>query len=123
MRLQGRLRSASWFWFTVMHECAHIRNGDSLSVDTGLIDGIKGINVTLVEDAAEERANKEAAASLVPPHELDSFIRRVGPLYPKERVIQFANRIKIHPGIIVVQLQHRRDLGHMFLREFLVKIR
>src|SRR5260370_33845647 len=118
MRLQGRLRSASWFWFTVMHECAHIRNGDSLSVDTGLIDGIQGINVTLVEDAAEERTNKEAAASLVPPHELDSFIRRVGPLYPKERVIQFANRIKIHPGIIVGQLQHRGSWGICYCANF-----
>jgi HTH-type transcriptional regulator/antitoxin HigA len=111
------------FWFTVMHECAHIRNGDPLSVDTGLIDGVKGITVTLAEDATEARANTEAAASLVPTEELESFIRRVGPLYSRERVIQFANRIKIHPGIIVGQLQYRRELGYMALREFLVKIR
>ncbi len=110
------------FWFTVMHECSHIRHGDPLSVDTGLVDATKGI-VALVEDGAELRANAEAAAALIPPAELDSFIRRVGPLYPQERIVQFANRVKIHPGIIVGQLQHRRELGYMALREFLVKIR
>jgi HTH-type transcriptional regulator / antitoxin HigA len=111
------------FWFTVMHECAHIRNGDPLSVDTGLVDATKGVTVALVEDEAERLANEEAAASLIPPTELNSFIRRVGPLYPQDRIIQFANRIRIHPGIIVGQLQHRRELGYMALREFLVKIR
>jgi HTH-type transcriptional regulator/antitoxin HigA len=111
------------FWFTVMHECAHIRNGDMLSVDTSLVDATKGVNVALVEDEAERRANEEAAAALVPPNELESFIRRVGPLYREERIIQFANRIKIHPGIIVGQLQYRKELGYMSMREFLVKIR
>jgi HTH-type transcriptional regulator/antitoxin HigA len=111
------------FWFTIMHECSHIRNGDTLSVDTGMIDATKGIVVSLVDDMIEQRANTEAAASLIPSDELDSFIRRVGPLYPRERIVQFANRIKIHPGIIVGQLQHRRELGYMHLREFLVKVR
>ncbi len=111
------------FWFTVMHEFSHIKHGDTLSVDTGLIDGTKGVNITLVEDQSERRANEEAAAALVTPGELDSFIRRVGPLYPRERIIQFANRIQIHPGIIVGQLQHRKELGYMALRDLLVKIR
>ena len=111
------------FWFTLMHEFAHIRNGDALSVDAGLVDGTKGIAVTLVEDEAERAANFQAADSLVPSAELESFIRRVGPLYPKARVIQFSNRLRIHPGIIVGQLQHRKELGYMALREVLVKIR
>jgi HTH-type transcriptional regulator/antitoxin HigA len=111
------------FWFTVLHECSHIRNGDPLSVDTGLVDATRGVAFTLVEDESERRANAEAAAALIPPEELDSFIRRVGPLYPQERIVQFANRIKVHPGIIVGQLQHRKELGYMALREFLVKIR
>jgi HTH-type transcriptional regulator / antitoxin HigA len=111
------------FWFTVMHECSHIRHGDPLSVDTQMIDGAKGVVVPLADDVAEQRANEEAAASLVPPDELDSFMRRVGPLYERRRVIQFANRLKIHPGIIVGQLQHRRELAYALLREFLVKVR
>jgi len=111
------------FWFTLMHECSHIRHGDPLSVDSGLIDETKGIAVTLVENEAERRANKEASDSLVAAAELDSFIRRVGPLYQKARVIQFANRLRIHPGVIVGQLQYRKELTYTSMREFLVKVR
>jgi len=106
-----------------MHEFSHIRNNDPLSVDSGLIDGMKGITVALVQDEAERRANSEAADSLIPNAEMDSFVRRVGPLYQKARVIQFANRIRIHPGIIVGQLQYRKELGYMAMRDVLVKIR
>ncbi len=111
------------FWFTLMHEFAHIRNGDALSIDTDLVDGVKGIAVMLVQDEAERRANEQAASSLIPAHEIDSFIRRVGPLYSKERIIQFAHKIRVHPGIIVGQLQHREEIGYSTNREMLVKVR
>jgi HTH-type transcriptional regulator / antitoxin HigA len=111
------------FWFTVMHEFAHIKNGDALSVDKDMIDATIGIAVMLVEDEAERRANEQASASLIPPEEFDSFIRRVGPLYSKERIVQFAHKIKIHPGIIVGQLQHRNEIGFSSNREMLVKVR
>jgi HTH-type transcriptional regulator/antitoxin HigA len=111
------------FWFTLMHEFAHIKHGDPLSIDSGMVDATKGVAVMLVEDEAERRANEEAANALIPTAELDSFVRRVGPLYPRARVIQFANRLRTHPGIIVGQLQHRKELGYMALREVLVKVR
>lgn len=111
------------FWFTLMHEFEHIRNQDPISVDSGLVDGTRGVTISLVNDIAEERANVGAATALIPAAEIESFIGRVGPFYAKERVIQFANRIRIHPGIIVGQLQHKGELGYMALRDFLVKIR
>lgn len=111
------------FWFTLMHEFAHIRHSDAVSVDSDLIDGIAGIADSLFEDEAEKLANEAAAASLIPPIELESFIRRIGPMYPKERIIQFANKLKIHPGIIVGQLQHKKELGFGNHREQLVKVR
>ncbi len=111
------------FWFTLMHEFAHIKHGDALSVDRDLIDGTIGIAVMLVEDEAEQKANEAASNSLVPSRELDSFISRVGPLYSKERIIQFAHKMKIHPGIIVGQLQHRNELSYASNREMLAKVR
>ncbi|MFZ0320007.1 MAG: HigA family addiction module antitoxin [Candidatus Sulfotelmatobacter sp.] len=111
------------FWFTVMHEYAHIRAGDAISVDTDLVDEMKGISVALVEDEAERLANDRAADALVPKTELWSFISRVGPYYSRERVIQFAHTMKIHPGIVVGQLQYRKELGYSALRELLPKIR
>lgn len=106
-----------------MHEFAHIKHGDALSVDRDLIDGTIGIAVMLVEDEVEQKANEAASNSLVPSRELDSFISRVGPLYSKERIIQFAHKMKIHPGIIVGQLQHRNELSFGSNREMLVKVR
>jgi HTH-type transcriptional regulator/antitoxin HigA len=111
------------FWFTVMHELSHVRHGDPISVDRVMIDAEEGVLVRLATDEAESRADNEASNSLIPSAEMDSFIRRIGPLYPKDRIIQFANRIRIHPGIIVGQLQYRREIGYRSLRDQLVKIR
>jgi HTH-type transcriptional regulator/antitoxin HigA len=110
------------FWFTVMHEFSHIRHGDALSVDDELI-GETGCMEVITKDEFETRADSEAAASLIAKDELDSFVRRLGPLYSKERIIQFAHRIKIHPGIIVGQLQHRGEVGYFAHRELLAKVR
>ncbi len=110
------------FWFTVMHECSHIRNLDALSVDTEIVGTLPRID-NENEDEAERRANAEASAALIPPDELESFVRRVGPLYSKPRINQFANVLKIHPGVIVGQLQHRGEIGYHAHREMLVKIR
>lgn len=107
-------------WFTIMHEFEHIKHGDALSVDTELVtDG--GIKVAT--DDAEDRANRAAASALVPADELSSFIRRFAPLYSTQRIIQFAHRIRIHPGIIVGQLHHRGEVHYRTHRDLLVKIR
>jgi HTH-type transcriptional regulator / antitoxin HigA len=109
------------FWHTVMHECSHIVHGDLISVDSDLV-GERSQDF-IATNEQEKRANREAADSLIPKHELDSFIRRVAPLYSKQRIIQFAHRIKIHPGIVVGQLQHRREISWSTNREMLVKVR
>jgi HTH-type transcriptional regulator/antitoxin HigA len=111
------------FWFTVMHEFSHVRHGDPNSVDRSMVDPEEGVLVRLAADQAEDRADKEAADSLIPTKEIESFIGRVGPLYSRDRIIQFANRIRIHPGIIVGQLQYRGEIGYGSMRDQLVKIR
>jgi HTH-type transcriptional regulator / antitoxin HigA len=109
------------FWFTVMHEFSHIHHWDALSVDNELI--LETGRRDAPENESEKRADEDATSSLIPPDDFESFIRRVGPLYSKQRIIQFAHRIRIHPGIIVGQLQHRRELGYSALRDLLVKVR
>jgi HTH-type transcriptional regulator/antitoxin HigA len=121
--------SARWdridaIWFTIMHEFMHIKNGDAYSFDANLVrDSDHGIAIATSDDAAEQRANEQASDALVPAGELDSFIKRQSPRYAAERIIQFANRIKMHPGVIVGQLQHRRELKYSAHRDFLVKVR
>jgi HTH-type transcriptional regulator/antitoxin HigA len=108
------------FWFTVLHELSHISHQDALSVDSQLtVDTPKDV----AKDSSEQRADREASSTLVPKAEMDSFIRRVGPLYSKVRIIQFAHRIKIHPGIVIGQLQHSGEIGYRTHREMLVRVR
>ena len=121
--------SARWdridaFWFTVMHEFMHIKNMDAYSVDVNLvIDSENGITIAVSDNASEERANTQAANALVPTDELQSFIARTSPYYASTRIIQFANMIKMHPGVIVGQLQFRGELRYSSHRDFLVKVR
>jgi HTH-type transcriptional regulator/antitoxin HigA len=109
------------FWFTLFHEFKHIQNGDAASVDSDLV----GESAMLAEAKPdiERRADAEASKALLPPEKLDSFIVRVGPLYSKARINQFANRMQIHPGIIVGQLHHRGEVDWRANREMLAKVR
>ena len=115
-----RLDRIDNFWFTLMHECSHIEHHDALSVDVEM--GQEEVQ-PLVKEDAEKRADEEAAAVLVSPDELDSFIRRLGPIYAEPNIIQFAHRIKMHPAVIVGQLQHRSEIGFGSHRNLQPKIR
>lgn len=109
------------FWFTVCHELSHVRNKDRFSLDVDIAD--PSTPQLEVRSPIERRADEEAARMLIPQEEIESFVRRVGPLYSKERINQLANRLKIHPGIIVGQLQKRGEVGYAANREMLVKVR
>jgi HTH-type transcriptional regulator / antitoxin HigA len=110
-----------YFWFTLMHEFMHIEHQDVLSIDQDL--GRDDHTPTLLKDDIERRADESAADALVSAEELESFIRRMGPLYSQKKIIQFAHSVKMHPGIIVGQLQNRGEIGWDSQRELLVKIR
>lgn len=108
------------FWFTLFHEFSHVVHGDA-SVDDDLCG--EGRTPTVAKEDAERNADNEASATLIPPDKLQSFIARVGPLYSKTRIVQFAHTMRIHPGIVVGQLQERGEIGWYANREMLAKIR
>ncbi len=113
--LSMRFDRVDYFWFTLMHELSHIEHRDAAPVDSDIL-----------EEAAspvEERANREGANALIEAHELQSFIRRAAPIYSKVSIIQFANRVKTHPGIVVGQLHHRRAMEYSSGRAMLIKVR
>lgn len=109
------------FWFTLFHEFSHITHRDEAPVDCDVNGSM--MLPTAMKSPIELRADREASESLIPPDELDSFIKRVSPLYSKDKIVGFAHRIKIHPGIIVGQLQHRGEIGYHANREMLSKVR
>jgi HTH-type transcriptional regulator/antitoxin HigA len=110
------------FWHTLFHELSHIKNRDSYILDIDIV----GADRCLASDELSEveaRANREAAEMLIPRDRLLSFIQRTRPFYYAQKIIQFAHLLKIHPGIIAGQLQHRGEIDWAANRHMLVKVR
>jgi HTH-type transcriptional regulator/antitoxin HigA len=113
-----------WFWQTLMHEIDHIANGEGYSDPT--------VDIQLVgtdaqpfdqKSAVEKRADQSAASFMVDQSALSNFIARVGPLYSYNQIQRFAAVHRIHPGIVIGQLQFRRAIKYTHGRAFLVQIR
>ena len=108
------------FWFTIMHEFFHLKRHDAI-LDPSLFSSTGGGQMAAV-DKTEQIVDEEAANALIPKETLDSFILRVSPFFSKTKIIQFALRNRIHPGIVVGQLHHRTK-NYTANREMLVKVR
>ena len=79
----------------------------------------------LSEDQIEEERIANDAASSFPFNraEFDGYIARVQPYYfSEQKVLNFAARLGVHPGIVVGKLQ-RRFGEYKYLRPHLVKTR
>jgi HTH-type transcriptional regulator/antitoxin HigA len=109
------------FWFVLRHEIEHILNKDGqVIVDVELTESLQRKDKLPTE---EVRANDAAGEFLVAKEELDGFIVRVRPLYSEQRILLFAKRIGVHPGLVVGQLQFRDEVPYTHFHKFLVKIR
>ena len=102
--LSLRYDRVNYFWHTLAHELSHIYHGDA-DIDSESFE-----KLSVEESPTEARANSEGAATFVEPSELSSFIRRTSPMYTTRRIIQFANRLAVHPSIVLGQLQIRGEL-------------
>jgi HTH-type transcriptional regulator / antitoxin HigA len=118
--LSMRYGRIDWFWFTLLHELDHVRNGEG-AVDVRLVgqDRVP----TNEKSAAERRADLFAENFEIPREQTDSFIARVSPLFSKVRIAGFAAVNQVHPGIVVGQLQHRGVIGYQHSREVLIDVR
>jgi len=102
------------FWFTLRHELIHIKHKDAFSFDD---------LQSAPADDAEVRASVEAADALVPHEKLQRFITMYAPRFSEASLNNFATQIQIHPGIIVGQLQHRRQIGYNQHHRLMVRVR
>lgn len=112
--LSLRFDNIGSFWFALIHELMHIKNRDYFSMDN------------LQESATDEiekQRNREAAEFLVPRVELERFISQTSPYFSKVKINNFANKLKVHPGIIIGQLQHRGEIGYNTHHELMAKVR
>ncbi len=115
------------FWYTLLHELAHVRLGHGLGdetvpLDVDLIGDSKRRDDGQIPDS-EREADSFAESFLVDRSELNDFIVRVGPLYSKTRVVGFARRVRVHPGIVVGQLHYLGEMSYANFRSMLVRVR
>lgn len=112
------------FWFTLMHEIAHILYEDSREramVDDNLV-GRSGEDDAQL-NKIEERANQWAGDFLIPRAQLEAFIMRLGQYVSANEVYTFAVAVHVHPAIVVGQLQHRQKVPWTHFRTILVKVK
>lgn len=111
------------FWFVLRHELEHVIAGhgrEAPVLDTELEGDRAGVGVAVSNE--ERVANQAAAEFCLPRQAIDRFIARQAPLFAERDIIGFARTLKIHPGLIAGQLQHRTGRYDRF-RHHLVKIR
>ena len=116
-----RYSRIDYFWHTLMHELAHLKNEDGLANNYANIDveGDDG-DSALVH---EQEADRIATETLVPSDALENFINRLAPLYSVKAIRGFAATTGTHAGIVVGQLQHRGEIPYSKYRQLLVPVR
>jgi HTH-type transcriptional regulator/antitoxin HigA len=91
------------FWFTFFHEAAHILLHDKKDIfldDSG--------NGDRLESQQEDEANAWAREFLIP----SEYDAELSTLRSREDVIDFAERLGIHAGIVVGRLQYDQIVEH-----------
>lgn len=116
------------FWFTLMHELAHIHQALAKSKagqrKGGVLDhDLMGEGAARTEEkpAYERQADELAQRWLIPPDKLHTFIERTRPFYSRKRIERFADEVNVHPGIVLGRLQHMGEVPWRNLRRMLVK--
>lgn len=99
--LSFRYLSDDQFWFSFFHEAGHL-----------LLHGEKGFFLEGIDAPTtieEQEANEFAARTLVPPEFQPALLNL--PLDGR-KIIRFARRLGVAPGIVVGQLQHHGRITH-----------
>lgn len=107
------------FWQTITHESIHVLNRDD-SLDIGIVVDATGKREDQLPEH-ERMADQQAAELLIPSAEIDSFVSRHNRRISASALIQLANKLAIHPGVIVGQLHYRGALPYSHLRKFLMQ--
>ncbi len=108
------------FWFVLLHELAHIKSCDR-SIDVDLVGS--SAQPTDEKPEVERKADRMAAKLLIPPRTIGAFVQRHRPRFSKKVIQGFADYLGVHPGIVVGQLQYRKDISYSHSREMLVPVR
>ena len=104
------------FWFTLMHEMAHLVLGH----EGGRLEDLDG---DAGGDAEEMEADALAAGWLVPNEPLEEFVTRVKPYFSRQAIWSFARTIGRHPAIVVGRLQYDGHVSRAHLSSAIPRVR
>ena len=110
-------------WFVLRHEAEHVlrEHGKSvIAIDTELEGPRASVGPDVTED--ERVANSAASEFCVPQKTMDGFIARKEPFFAERDILGLAATLRVHPGLVAGQLQHRTGRYDLF-RGHLVKVR
>ncbi|MBN1315447.1 MAG: HigA family addiction module antidote protein [Anaerolineales bacterium] len=103
------------FWFTLLHELAHIVAKHPSEI---YLDNLDEPDL----DDIEKEANMIATNWLVDAELFANFVQSTKPYFSKNKILSFAEKTNRHPGIIVGRLQYERIIPYKNLRGWLIKI-
>jgi HTH-type transcriptional regulator / antitoxin HigA len=112
------------FWFTLMHELAHVLATDS-KTEMLVDDSLVGKDAQPAENKlnAEARADRLASEWLIPAKALQKFLKRTKPFISRKEVLSFAAELRIHPAIVIGRLQHDGEVPWTYYRNLLDRVR
>jgi HTH-type transcriptional regulator/antitoxin HigA len=110
------------FWFTLLHELAHLAEGGPQGyLDALPFNGGQGA-IPAAPGSEEDAANQRARDWLIAPGALADFIAEAAPRYAQADIEAFARAIGRHPGIVLGRLMRDGRVRHSYLRGLLVKV-
>lgn len=106
-----RYKTDDQLWFTLFHEIGHIllhKNNRRFVLDNAA-DDLSDRVVDPEMERYETEANRFSANTLIPPKDLDQFMRQG--VFTNESIHDFAEAVGVGPGIVVGRLQFEGLLG------------
>ncbi len=109
------------FWHTLFHEVDHVLHGEGK--DAPILDVFDIAREEKEIPEQEARANLRAANFCIDRSAIEDWIARTGRVFSRREIVAFAESMKVHPALVVGQLQHRGVIPYSFHRDLLEKVR
>lgn len=104
------------FWFTLMHELAHLVLGHHALHLDNWDDKSQRL------EAQEIEANQKACGWLLDQAALGTWVERTKPYFSRQKIERFAATQGVHPGVVLGQLMFDEIVGYKHLRMLLEKV-